>query len=102
MNPVTNPVMNTVIYCVRNTVKNPVMNTVTNPVINVLMNTVIFSSILIAEVRQGHPGCKILHHCLTPYPEKPHSAIWNIFKKYPETLEGLKPKPQSEQPFPFI
>ena len=21
------------------------------------------------EVRRGHPGCKILHHRLTPYPE---------------------------------
>ena len=25
--------------------------------------------ILIAEVRRGHLGCKILHHHLTPYPE---------------------------------
>ena len=34
--------------------------------------------------------------------QEPHSAIQNIFKKYPEFLWGLKPKPQSEQPFPFI
>ena len=34
------------------------------------MESGIFSSILIAEVRRGHPGCKILHYRLTPYPEK--------------------------------
>ena len=33
--------------------------------------------------------------------KEPHSAIWNIFKKYPESLQGLKPKPESEQPFPL-
>ena len=31
-----------------------------------LTSFLIFSSILIAEVRRGHPGCKILHHRLTP------------------------------------
>ena len=47
-----------------------------------------FSAILIAEVRQGH--------------KEYHSAIWNIFKKYPEFLRLLKPKPQSKQSFPFF
>ena len=60
-----------------------------------------FSSILIAEVRRGHPGCKILHHRLTPYPEITPFCYPEYFKKYPEFLRVLKPKPQGEQPFPF-
>ena len=37
----------------------------------------IFSSILIAEVRRGHPGWKFLHHRLTTYPVR--TSFW-----YPE------------------